>query len=266
MMKLQFHIIGRADDITNLETVNLRSHAKFTDMALQRKVSWSENVMDERECPDQLSIGAADPDFCVLAALASFLESKLGSSNSNKFLFGEADDEDEPGHINSTHQRLLRTLWSKNPEMLQLLALTRGSLGSHSLRKFPATWCSEHGCSDREVEIRGRWKGQKNGRIANKHINVEQLPTDAKLAGMLAVGGPIMCKVKQESPVTHAFVEADLQRQARVSRCPAEASKMGDRPATSNSTFRLLGSEGQVGEKYEVNMQSRRALVTVGYW
>ena len=56
------------------------------------------------------------------------------------------------------------------------------------------------------MEIRGRWKGQKNGRVVNCYINVEQLPTDAKLAGILAVGGPIMYKVKDGSNVTHDFL------------------------------------------------------------
>jgi hypothetical protein len=90
--------------------------------------------------------------------------------------------------------------------MVQLIEQTRGSLGSHSLRKFPATWAAEHGCADREVEIRGRWKGHKNGRIVNRYISVEQLPTDAKVAGILAVGGPVAYKVKADSHVTHEFL------------------------------------------------------------
>jgi hypothetical protein len=63
MMKFQFHIIARTDDITNLETGDLRSHNKFGVFALQTKVSWSKNVMEERFCPDQILLGAADTDF-----------------------------------------------------------------------------------------------------------------------------------------------------------------------------------------------------------
>jgi len=47
-------------------------------------------------------------------------------------------------------------------------------------------WCSENGCTDAEVEIRGHWKGKKNGRTVNQYISVEQLTTDAKLASILA--------------------------------------------------------------------------------
>jgi len=100
---------------------------------------------------------------------------------------------------------VLRQCW-KNPDFQQLLAQVRGSLGSHSNRKFPATWCSEHGCTDAEVEIRGRWKGKKNGRTVNQYISVEQLTTDAKLAAILSVGGAIRYKLKEDSHVSHQFL------------------------------------------------------------
>jgi hypothetical protein len=63
MLKVQFHIIARTDDITNLETGDLRSHNKFGAFALQTKVSWIKNVMEERSCSDQILLGAADTDF-----------------------------------------------------------------------------------------------------------------------------------------------------------------------------------------------------------
>jgi hypothetical protein len=40
-------------------------------------VSWSKNVMEERDCPDQILLGSNDTDFCVLLALSCYLESKL---------------------------------------------------------------------------------------------------------------------------------------------------------------------------------------------
>jgi hypothetical protein len=42
-MKFQFYIIARTDDITNLETGDLRSNNKFSAFALQTKVSWSKS-------------------------------------------------------------------------------------------------------------------------------------------------------------------------------------------------------------------------------
>jgi hypothetical protein len=172
MLKFQFHIIARTDDITNLETNDLRSHDTFGEFALQTKVSWSKNVMEERACPDQLLIGAADTDFCILLALACYLESRLTTNRNGRYLFGDRDDEFEPDRANERYCRTLRQCWS-DPEFLELMAKVKGSLGSHSNRKFPATWCAENGSSDPEVEIRGRWKGNKNGRVVNRYISVE---------------------------------------------------------------------------------------------
>jgi hypothetical protein len=205
MLKIQFHIIGRTDDITNLETNDLRSHDKFGSFALQTKVSWSKNVMEERDCPDQIILGADDVDFCVLLSFGCYLESRLTGHQQGRFLFGDSNDNEEPDRINARYCGVLRQCWNR-PDFQELLAQIRGSLGSHSNRKFPATWCAENGCNDPEVEIRGRWKGKKNGRVVNRYISVEQLTTDAKLAAILAIGGPVRYKLKEDSHVSDQFL------------------------------------------------------------
>jgi hypothetical protein len=139
-----------------------------------------------------------DDDFCVLVALACYLESRLSSNVANRYLFCDGEDDTAPDRLNARYYRVLRSVW-KNPDFQQLLRITRGSIGTHSLRKFPSTYCSEQGASQREVEIRGRWKGQGGGRVVNRYISVEQLPTDAKLAGMLCVGGPVKYKIKEDA-------------------------------------------------------------------
>ena len=209
MMKIQFHIIGRADDISNLETVDLRQHDKFKAFALQTKVSWSKNVLEERACPDQILLGANDSDFCVLLALGCYLETRFSTfqqeMNGRRFLFGVSDEDDEPFRINDRYQRALRTIW-KTEEMKALIAQVRGGIGSHSLRKFPSTWAAEHGISQDHIEIRGRWKGGRNGRTVNRYINVEQLPTDGNVASVLAVGGPVKYKPRAGCGVTHQWL------------------------------------------------------------
>jgi hypothetical protein len=91
-----------------------------------------------------------------------------------------------------------------------LLATIKGSLSSHSNRKFPATWCVENGCADPEVEVRGRWKGGKNDRLVNRYTSVEQLTTDAKLSGVLAVGGTIRYKLKDDSHISLRFLKSTV--------------------------------------------------------
>jgi hypothetical protein len=208
MLKFQFHIIARTDDITNLETNDhdLRSHDTFGEFALQTKVSWSKNVMEERACPDQLLIGAAGTNCCILLALACNLESRLTTNRNGCYSFGDRDDEFEPDRANKRYCRTLRQCWS-DPEFLELMAKVKGSMGSHSNHKFPATWCAENGSSDPEMEIRGRWKGNKNGQVVNRYISVEQLPTDAKLSGILAVGNPVRYKLRADSHVSNSFLQ-----------------------------------------------------------
>ena len=109
MLKLQFHLIARTDDICNLLSSDLREHEQFGTFALQTKVAWSKNVNEERECPDQIILGANDPDFCCLMALGCYLESRLTDQwGDARFLFGERDDDDERGEYrrqNGTEHR-----------------------------------------------------------------------------------------------------------------------------------------------------------------
>jgi hypothetical protein len=214
MMKVQFHIIGRADDICNIETGDMREHAQkeFASFALQTKVSWSKNVMEERDCPDQILLGANDADFCVLLGMACYLECRFSPTGphqpngiGSRFLFGESNADDEPIRANDRYRRTLDTTW-KDDGFKTLMGQVRGSIGSHSLRKFPSTWASQHGISQDDIEVRGRWKGGKNGRTVNRYISVEQLPTDGRVAGILAVGGPVKYKLKADSHVTDAWL------------------------------------------------------------
>jgi hypothetical protein len=55
------------------------------------------------------------------------------------------------------------------------------------------------------VEVRGRWKGG-GGRVVNIYISVEQLTTDTKLTGVIAVGGTIRYKLKDYSHASLQFL------------------------------------------------------------
>ena len=79
-----------------------------------------------------------------------------------------------------------------------------------SLRKFATTYCCQRGCSQQEVEIRGRWKGRRNGSVVNRYINPDQLPTDAKVAGVLCMGGPVFYRLKEDSHVTPEFMRTHV--------------------------------------------------------
>ena len=71
-----------------------------------------------------------------------------------------------------------------------------GDIASHSGRKCPAEYATNCGQPTNAVEIRGRWKGQKGGRIVFRYIRVQQLFEDADVAGTLCHGGPVMYAIK----------------------------------------------------------------------
>jgi hypothetical protein len=48
------------------------------------------------------------------------------------------------------------------------------------------------------------------GWVVNRYISVEQLTTDAKLAGVLPVGGPIRYKLKDDSHVSPQFLKSTV--------------------------------------------------------
>ena len=86
-------------------------------------------------------------------------------------------------------------MW-KNAEFIALATEddTEG-VGTHSYRTFPSNYHAQ-GCGGTpdEIEIQGRkTQGQQ---IVFRYIDVKQLTIDAKIAGMLCVGGPIKYKYK----------------------------------------------------------------------
>ena len=115
----------------------------------------------------------------------SFLESYPDAS----YLFTEQEDywKDTPKGPklmkasdrlkNKYRSNLTEVVWSKE-EFIDL--------------KLPSTYAVNCGATWEEVEIRGRWKGSRGGKFVNRYIDVKQLFHDAKVAGILCVGGP--CK------------------------------------------------------------------------
>jgi hypothetical protein len=53
-------------------------------------------------------------------------------------------------------------------------------------------------------------EGEKNGRVVNRYISVEQLTTDANIAGVLTVGGTIRYKLKDDSHVSLQFLKSTV--------------------------------------------------------
>ena len=114
MMKFQYHMIARSDDLGHFKTADLRSHSdpRFRSFALQIQVFWSKNVMEERQCPDQILFGSMDPSYCILLSLSIYLETWFSNHNglSSIFLFSDdLDIEQAPDRTKKLYSKALRT-------------------------------------------------------------------------------------------------------------------------------------------------------------
>jgi hypothetical protein len=206
MLLYQYYLIARCDDVAHFKIRDLHGHTNplFSSFALQTKVTWSKNVYEERDCPDQIFFGSFDSQYCLLLSLSIYLEVWLGDNiaNTNKFfLFGDDDENDirAVDRIKNNYSATLRKYF------VEFVRLSR-ELGTHSIRKFAASWARALGCLIDEIDSRGRWrKGSR--KIVDRYINVEQQFLDAKVAAALCVGGAIKYCLVEGSAVTSTWLE-----------------------------------------------------------
>ena len=197
MVNFQFHLIARVDDSTQLVLEHIRVHDSFPN-ALKTRLNWSKNVDDERDAPWQIVLGSLNPVYCVLCSLALWLELNLKlnpTSMNSPYVFCISDDIRVPdGGLKSKAmiQAAFTILFRR--EEFKGDGEGRGGggelsmLGSHSIRKYAATFARRCGVTKDEKDIRGRWKGA--GRVSDVYDDVELPYPDAKVAEKLCGGGP----------------------------------------------------------------------------
>ena len=106
-----FHMIARLDDSCKLRRRNLVISSRFP-FALQSKLEWSKNVREERQCPFQILLGASDPEYCVLLALALHCESSVslhGGEREFIFNYGKRDPQAANRYVSSSLRNILRS-------------------------------------------------------------------------------------------------------------------------------------------------------------
>jgi hypothetical protein len=136
------------------------------------------------------------------------LEAFLGEYPEATFLFTKGqpdpnlpDGEIEPciRNLKSRYYSCIRNNVCLNNKFWQVSLEGAGhNIGTHSARKAAATDASHNGATPQEVEVRGCWKMQGNC-IVHRYIDVRQLFTDAKVAGMLCKGGPVAYRLVEEN-------------------------------------------------------------------
>ena len=189
----QFHLIGRIDDTCQFMLAELATH-DVHPFALRARMCWSKNVMEERQAPSQIILGAHDPDFCTLLNLGLYLEEMYPTEMNADGELNCFKISSSPASSKARVSRILKEIFDSE-EFKALFGdhiLSTGLeawLGSHSLRKLVATHARRNGCSRDEIDLRGRWK--KSRRIVDTYLDTTIPYPDAKVAASICVGGPI---------------------------------------------------------------------------
>src|SRR6056300_1577221 len=184
----QFALIARNDDICHFKVEDPRGHPDY-NFALITRVRWSKNIHEERNCPDQILFGSMDDSVCLLIQLGIHLESYLSQYPRAEYLFTADGSDNAVNRLkNRFRNNLDKLIWKSDEFKLAIEQQDIGQgVGTHSQRKFPATYARRQGCTSEEIEVRGRWK-RTNNRVVHRYIDVRQHYIDAKVAGKLCIG------------------------------------------------------------------------------
>lgn len=98
------------------------------------------------------------------------------------------------------------------------------ALGTHSIRKLPATHARKNGCGREDVDKRGRWR-QKVSTV-DRYIDIPLSCIDAKVAAALCVGGPVKYKRVNGSGISDQWLAANVVPHI-LQRFPGETSGLG---------------------------------------
>ena len=214
-LKLQYHIIGRADDISHLKKNVLEPSTQFPGR-LTVKMRWSKNVQDERDCPKQIIMGAMNSKYCVELALALYLEKWIGDGDGavSQWVFAngrstaqdETDIQDKDAiNIKNQFSRFLGKAVLSNVEFNQEVA---GNLGTHSIRKIATTVVRQRGCTKDDADYRGRWKMSK--RMQDNYTDVQLLWPDVLAGSKLCQGGVAKYKLKEGIGITDHWLATEI--------------------------------------------------------
>ena len=169
VMSLQWHFIGRIDDILSLVRTTIQVNLRHP-FCLQLKMRKSKNIRSERDMPTQIFFASMDPLVCPVLNLAVYVE-----------MFGTQGVGNNIFHGRNT--RRFAEYLEKLIESSHFQAVREGKLGTHSLRKGPLTYASRFGLLRDWISLRGRWWSSK--KQVDMYIDVDVPYPDAKVASVL---------------------------------------------------------------------------------
>ena len=212
MLNFQYHLIGRSDDTAHVRKNCFKASAQFSGY-LTVKLRWSKNVMEERDCPQQIIMGSMNPRYCVLVSLSLFLEKwiKDGEGATSQWLFAngmtdessdQVEQDKEAKKCKSAYTRAMTKGVFDNPTFTRTDTIP-GKLGTHSIKKFGTTQARSGGAHRDEVDYRARWK---NKRMQDRYTDTQLDWPDIRTASKLCEGGVALYKVLDGSGITDEWL------------------------------------------------------------
>ena len=178
---------------------DLKPNLQFP-FALQCQLSWSKNITEERALLLQILLGSNDHRYCILLGLALYLELWISSGEGLRSSYVFVGLNETPEQVNRACYSAMRT-YAFEADNFQRSGHDAGPIGTHSLRKLPATHARYNNCTQDEIEVRGQWHVQGN-RVSMRYVSTTLPYQDAKVASKLCIGGPVKYAVRDGSNVT----------------------------------------------------------------
>ena len=197
---LQWHIIGRVDDMEHLNFSSLTPHLEH-DFLINIKIDWSKNVMTETQSSPQVVLGSMDERLCPLAHLGMYFSVLLHNAGSIPLLPDALFQMRRSAGVPFCRVKK-EVLSSRLRELFGcciFCKLREGLLGSHSVRKGACTYCRSRNVSLDNTNQRGRWRGR--GSQASMQIgtytNTSRLsfPDAIAASALCGAGGPCRYEV-----------------------------------------------------------------------
>ena len=153
--------------------------------------------------PLQILLGSDDHQYCILLALVLYLElwiqSGKGLHSSHVFVA-----------LNETPEQVNRACGNAMKHHVFdaehfLRSANSGPIGTHSLRKLPATFAQCNNCTQEEIEVCGCWHVQSKC-VSMQYVSTMLPYQDAKVASKLCIRGPMKYVLCEGSNVMDAWL------------------------------------------------------------
>lgn len=189
-LAIQWQLIGRIDDMLKLKYANFSFDFQH-EFAVLVRLTWSKNITEEREAPQQQLLGSMDERLCPILNLAIYVELQAAA----------AAKLDSEGFVFEAHDggcRAVRSALQKAFGLDTFERLKSGPVGTHSVRKGAATYGSRNGLAKDYIQRRGRWRHGSG--VVDRYIDPTLPYPDAVAASVLAgPSGPAKYRHKPDA-------------------------------------------------------------------